>query len=98
MALVTNGQCWDMVENHLLSIIEKRNGRSIGEADLIVGLIVSAGRDEDDEFLASNLCKAACEKVGLQSTVVLKIITSTIGVLKTQGPAAFKKRLTDGYL
>lgn len=98
MALVTAGQCWDIIENHLLSIVEKRNERPIGEVNLIVGLVVSAGRDNDQAFLASDLCRAACDKIGLQSPVVLRIILSTIDLLKAQGPAALKKRLTDGYL
>lgn len=87
------GDCWDIVEDKLLSISETRTGEHRGESKLAVAVIVSAGRDEDIGFLQSDDFLAYCGLADLDPSIIRDLILKGISEITAGRTSAFTNLL-----
>lgn len=90
MPRVTKKECWDMLEGKLQSISETRLGQHIGEAKLAVYILVSAGRDEDLEFIEGPLFEFYCRLGALHIKPTKELVLNTLKYLNEGGSAKFR--------
>ena len=95
MPRLTKKECWDILEDKLQTISETRIGHHSGEAKLAVAVIVSAGRDEDTDFIHSNLFEYYCKLACLHIPPVRQIILKTLAYLEVGGTGRFRPALED---
>ncbi len=90
MPRVTKKECWDILEDKLQGISEQRIGKHLGESKLAVSVLVSAGRDEDLEFVNSNLFDFYCKLGALHIKPTRELILNTLKYLNEGGSAKFR--------
>jgi hypothetical protein len=95
MPRVTKKECWDILEDRLLTISETRIGKHLGEAKLAVSVLISAGRDEDTDWIESNLFSFYCKLAGLHIDPTKELILKTLEYLNDGGKANFRQAILE---
>jgi hypothetical protein len=90
MPRVTKKECWNILEDKLQGISEQRMGAHSGESKLAVSVLVSSGRDEDLEFINSNLFNFYCQLGALHIKPTRELILNTLKYLNEGGSARFR--------
>ena len=69
---------WNLLEEELNTISEKKLGSYTASASLAIAIIISAGRDRDAEFLYDDLFVAYAKAAGLNPRVIREILLKAI--------------------
>lgn len=93
MPRVNKNEIWDLVEEQLFAISETRTGKHVGEIKLIIALLVSAGRDNDIEFINSDFFKELASTAYLDPHDTQLIILSLISKLQQKKHGINKSKL-----
>lgn len=91
MPKLTNQECWDILEDRLQTISETRLGKHLGASKLAVSVIVSAGRDNDVEFIESGLFDYYCKLAALHIEPTKALVVKTLLYIKNGGSAKFRQ-------
>jgi len=91
MPRVTKKECWDILEDRLLTISETRIGEHLGEAKLAIAILISAGRDNDSNWIESNLFSFYCKLAGLHVEPTKELVVRTLIYLNEGGSARFRE-------
>jgi len=95
MPITTKQEVWDLLEDKLSTISEKRLGRHVGEAKLSIALLISAGRDKDTEWIHSNLFSFYCKIAGLYESPTRLLILTTLEYLNGGNTARIKQLMSE---
>ncbi len=95
MPRVTKKECWDILEDQLAAISETRIGEHLGEAKLAVSILISAGREEQLEWIDSNLFNFYCKLARLHVAPTKELILKTLSYLNEGGTANFRQVVLD---
>jgi hypothetical protein len=89
MSRITRKECWNLLEDKLLTISEARIGKTIPESKLAVAVLISAGRDKDVEFIESQAFRDYCSVAALHYRPTKELMMRTLSYLEHGGAANF---------
>lgn len=95
MPKITKKDCWDILEDKLVSISENRLKKEMPESRLAISVIVSAGRECDIKWLKSSIFSYYCKLAYLHELPTRYIILHTLEEMKTNNLATLKKRIQE---
>lgn len=95
MPRITKKECWDILEDRLLTISETRLGRHIGEAKMAIAVLISSGRDNDENWIESNLFDYYCKMASLHIEPTRLLVLKTLDYLNNGGSAKFRDEVLE---
>lgn len=78
MPIITEKMCWDLLEKLLISVSETKTQQHCGTCLLSISVIVSAGRDNDEEWLNSDLFKCYCKSAFLSINETRELLKQSL--------------------
>lgn len=95
MPRITKKECWDILEDRLVTISENRIGKHCGECKLAIAVLISAGREEDFEFIKNDRFDFFCRLAKLDIKTSRTLILNTIEYLGNGGSAKFRHAILE---
>jgi hypothetical protein len=78
-----------------MTISENRIGGHIAECKLAIAVIVSAGRDNDIEWIDSEIFKFYCKAACLNEKLTAELLQKSINYLNQGGTAKFRQAMLE---